>query len=176
MKFCSECGFSVEIRIPAGDNRERYICSGCDTIHYQNPRIITGTLPIFENKVLLCRRAIEPREGFWTLPAGFMENGESSEQGAVRETWEEAGANVELISLYTVINLPHINQLYLFYRAELSDLNFCAGPESIEVALFEEADIPWDLLAFSSVELTLKHYFNDLANDNFTQHSNVIVV
>lgn len=167
MKFCSQCGQAVKLEIPAGDNRERHVCSHCDTIHYQNPRIITGTLPILGNQVLLCRRAIEPRYGLWTLPAGFMENGETTEQGASRETWEEARAKVRIKGLYTLFNLPQINQVYFFYRAELTRPEFGAGPESLEVALFHEDEIPWDELAFPVVERTLKHYFSDRKNGLF---------
>ena len=167
MNYCSQCGTKVTLRIPAGDNRQRHICDHCDTIHYQNPRIITGTLPTFENKVLLCKRAIAPRHGFWTLPAGFMENGESTEDGAVRETLEEANARVHISELYTLFDLPHINQVYFFYRAELCDLNFSAGTESLEVALFNEKDIPWTALAFPVVTRTLEHYFNDRQSQHY---------
>lgn len=161
MKFCSNCGASVNLQIPTGDDRERHVCVDCDTIHYQNPRIIAGCLPTFGDQVLLCKRAIEPRYGKWTLPAGFMENGETTEQGALRESWEEARARIELYGLYTLFSLPEINQVYLLFRGELSDLDFEPGPESLEVALFHEKDIPWEELAFTVMEKTLRHYFND---------------
>ena len=162
MKYCSHCGETVNKRIPEGDDRLRYICDGCNTIHYQNPRIIVGVLPSADQQVLLCRRAIEPRKGFWTLPAGFMENGETTREGAVRETWEEAQAKVSDETLYRMFDLPYINQVYIFYRANLDQQQgFAAGIESLEVALFDEADIPWDELAFPVVADTLKEYFQD---------------
>lgn len=167
MKFCSQCGKDVAVAIPEGDNRERHVCNHCSTIHYQNPRIITGTLPVLDNRVLLCKRAIEPRLGLWTLPAGFMENGETTEQGAIRETWEEARANVKIDALYTLFNLPQINQVYFFYRGTLSDINFGPGPESLEVELFYEHEIPWQDLAFPVITETLKHYFADLKENAF---------
>ncbi len=170
MNFCSSCGASVTLQIPAGDNRERHVCGECDTIHYQNPRMITGTLPIYEDKVLLCKRAIEPRYGLWTLPAGFMENGERTEQGAIRESWEEAYANLSIDQLYTLFNLPHINQVYFFYKAQLLDTDFRSSSESLEVALFSEDEIPWDQLAFSVVTTTLKRYFSDRKQGSFGLH------
>ncbi|UAW97792.1 NUDIX hydrolase [Halopseudomonas nanhaiensis] len=161
MNYCSHCGESVEERVPDGDNRLRYVCGHCDTIHYQNPRIVAGCLAVHEQQVLLCRRAIEPRRGFWTLPAGFMENGETTEQAALRETWEEARARVRAQQLYMLFNLPHINQVYMFFRAELSDLDFAAGEESLEVRLFHEHEVPWNELAFPTIGKTLKQYFID---------------
>ena len=167
MKYCSECGSEVSFKIPDGDSRERHVCNSCGIIHYINPRIIAGTLPVHEDKVLLCRRAIEPRKGFWTLPAGFMENGETTTQAAARETLEEAEAEVNIHGLYTVFNLPHISQVYLFFRAELIDGIFGVGEESLETQLFDEADIPWDELAFPTIHRTLKLYFEDRKNDHF---------
>ncbi|MGQ9426339.1 NUDIX hydrolase [Gilvimarinus sp. F26214L] len=161
MKFCSSCGSQLEQRIPEGDDRERHVCASCDTIHYTNPRIITGCLPIHDGKVLLCKRAIEPRHGFWTLPAGFMENGETTQEGALRESWEEARARIDVHELYTLFNLPYINQVYMFYRGTLQDLDFSPGLESLEVDLFSEAQIPWGELAFPVVERTLRYYFQD---------------
>ncbi|AFU97913.1 Nudix hydrolase [Simiduia agarivorans SA1 = DSM 21679] len=161
--------------IPEGDNRHRHVCNTCNTIHYQNPRIITGTLPIHEDKVLLCKRAIEPRYGLWTLPAGFMENGETTEQGASRETWEEARANIALSGLYTLFNLPQINQVYFFYRGHLTDLDFGPGPESLEVALFEEHQIPWEQLAFPVITRTLQHYFSDRKHDHYPVRTEDII-
>ncbi|UVE16771.1 NUDIX hydrolase [Pseudomonas sp. LS44] len=161
MKFCSHCGGVLSQYIPPGDNRLRYVCGGCQTIHYQNPRIVAGCLPIWEDQVLLCRRAIEPRRGYWTLPAGFMENSETMQQAAARETLEEACARVRHLDLYTLFDLPHISQVYVFFRAELLDLDFCAGDESLEVRLFHEADIPWSELAFPTVGRTLECYFAD---------------
>lgn len=167
MKFCSTCGNTLERRVPEGDDRERFVCDACGTIHYQNPRVVTGCLAVHEDQVLLCRRAIQPRHGLWTLPAGFLENGETTIEGAIRETWEEAYANVEVEGLYTVFNLPHISQVYMFFRAQLRDLNFRAGPESLDVALFTEAQVPWDELAFPVVRNTLKHYFADRDRNHF---------
>lgn len=161
MKYCSNCGQSVNKRTPPGEDRLRYVCDSCQTIHYQNPCNIVGTIPVKGEKVLLCRRAIEPRKGFWTFPAGFMENGETTLEGAVRETWEEARAKIHQPSLYQLFDLPYINQVYFFYRGELTDEGFEAGPESLEVRLFSEEEIPWDEIAFKVVQQTLKHFFED---------------
>ncbi|PCH60464.1 MAG: NUDIX hydrolase [SAR86 cluster bacterium] len=169
MKFCSNCAGAITLRIPTGDDKPRHCCDHCQSIFYQNPKNIVGTLPIYQDKVLLCKRAIEPRLGKWTLPAGFMENGESALEGAIRETHEEAGANITIgaHSLYTLFNLPKINQLYIFFRAELSNVEFNPGEESLEVALFSEADIPWKELAFPVISSTLKYYFQDRKNKHF---------
>jgi ADP-ribose pyrophosphatase YjhB (NUDIX family) len=161
MKYCSQCGNKVIERIPAGDNRLRFVCDQCEHIHYQNPRIIAGCVPVYGDQVLLCKRAIEPRAGRWTLPAGFLENGEASSAGALRETREEANANAAIVSLYTLFSLPHISQVYMFFRADLLDLDFSAGEESLEVALFSEHEIPWDDLAFPVINKTLEHFFAD---------------
>ncbi|MBQ0714231.1 MAG: NUDIX hydrolase [Paraperlucidibaca sp.] len=170
MKFCSNCGSQVTQRIPEGDSRPRYICDDCNIVHYQNPNIIAGCLPVWGDKVLLCRRAIEPRYGFWTLPAGFMENGETVAEGAARETWEEAEADVRELTLYTVFNIPYINQVYMLHRAYLVDGKFGIGVESLECQLFDEADIPWDELAFPSVKRTLRYYFEDRQRGEFPLH------
>ncbi|MDZ5603489.1 NUDIX hydrolase [Pseudomonas sp. RP23018S] len=161
MKFCSACGNPVIQRIPEGDSRLRFVCPACQTIHYQNPNMVAGVLATWGSQVLLCRRAIEPRRDFWTLPAGFMENGETLEQAARRETDEEACARVGEASLYQLFDLPHINQVHVFFRAELSDLEFAIGTESLEVRLFEEHEIPWDRLAFRTVAKTLECYYRD---------------
>jgi ADP-ribose pyrophosphatase YjhB (NUDIX family) len=161
MKFCSDCGGSIELKIPSGDDRDRYVCIDCDTIHYVNPRIIVGCLPAHGEQVLLCRRAIEPRLGLWTLPAGFMENGETTRDGAARETWEEARARVSNLHLYRVFDVPHISQVYMFYRCSLDDGRFGVGPESSETALYHESEIPWEEIAFPVVRQTLKSYFDD---------------
>jgi ADP-ribose pyrophosphatase YjhB (NUDIX family) len=176
MKYCSQCGDVVSHRIPDGDNRARFVCESCDTIHYQNPKIVTGCLPFHEKRVLLCKRSIQPRQGFWTLPAGFLENGETTEQGALRETQEEANANAEIIELYTLFSLPHISQIYLFYRAELTDLDFYPGAETLETRLFEEHEIPWDNLAFPVITETLRHFFSDLPAERFPFRSQDIVI
>jgi ADP-ribose pyrophosphatase YjhB (NUDIX family) len=175
MNYCSNCGGDVETRVPEGDNRTRFVCAACGMIHYQNPRIVVGCIPAWTDQVLLCRRAIEPRRGLWTLPAGFMENGETCQQGALRETWEEGRARVRVGDLYTVFNLPHINQVYLLFRSQLLDQDFAPGEESLEVALFPEAEIPWDQLAFPVVLETLKLYFNDFAKGQFRQRCGDIV-
>ena len=167
MNYCSQCGEAVTHRIPDGDNRPRFVCEKCHTIHYQNPRVITGCLPFHEDRVLLCKRAIAPRKGLWTLPAGFLENGETTAQGACRETTEEANATVEAIELYTLFNLPHISQVYMFYLARLTDLDFYPGSESLETRMFAEHEIPWDDLAFPVVTETLRYYFVDRVAGSF---------
>ena len=161
MKFCSNCGQPVVSRIPAGDNRLRDVCDHCNTIHYVNPRNVVGTVPVWKDQVVLCKRAIEPRYGFWTLPAGFMENGETTPEAAARETLEEADAPVAIGDLYALFNIRHINQVYLMFRAELVDGVFGIGPESLECRLFTEAEIPWDELAFPTIARTLRYYFED---------------
>jgi ADP-ribose pyrophosphatase YjhB (NUDIX family) len=162
MKFCSHCGASsLEFRIPDGDTLPRYVCGSCGTIHYQNPKVVVGCLPVWNDQVLLCKRAIEPRLGLWTLPAGFLENGETILAGAERETAEEACARVDVGPLYTMISLPHINQIYVMFRARLLDLDFGAGHESLEVRLFDEDEIPWSELAFRTITRTLRNYFLD---------------
>jgi len=161
-------------RVPTGDNRERFVCEHCETVHYQNPRVVTGCLPVLGDRVLLCRRGIEPRAGFWTLPAGFLENGETTREGALRETLEEACARVSDACLYTVFSLPHISQIYMFYRAELLDTGFKAGDETLDVALFHETEVPWDDLAFPVVTRTLEHFFRDLPAREFPVRSEEI--
>lgn len=175
MKFCNQCGATVAQRIPAGDTRPRYVCAACDTIHYENPKIVAGCIPEWNNKVLLCRRAIEPRHGLWTLPAGFMENDETTIEAAARETLEEAQARVEISGLYALFNLPHINQVYVMFRAQLLDLDFAPGSESLEVALFDEEEIPWEELAFAVVRETLRLYYADRSRGAFGQYLGDIV-
>ncbi len=171
MNYCSQCGSALIHSIPEGDNRHRHSCPACGTIHYENPKLVVGCIPEWEDKILLCKRAIEPRHGFWTLPAGFMENGESTWEGAVRETLEEAGARVEILHLYSLINLPDINQVYLMFRARLLDLNFVAGEESLEVKLFNETEIPWNDLAFSTIRASLNRYFEDRRRGEYPLHT-----
>jgi ADP-ribose pyrophosphatase YjhB (NUDIX family) len=171
MKYCSACGERLQLRIPKGDNRERHCCPSCDTIHYINPKIIVGTIPCFEDKILLCKRAIEPRLGFWTLPAGFMEINETTHQGALRETWEEAHAKVELGPLFSMFDVVHAEQVHLFYRATLHTAEYSAGEESLDVRLFSEHNIPWDELAFTSVSKTLRLFFNDKQTGRYTLHT-----
>ncbi len=161
MKYCSNCSTPITVKVPDGDNRERHCCVSCGAIHYQNPKLVLGTLPVWGEQVLLCRRAIEPRYGFWTLPAGFMENGETTEEGASRETAEEAGARIQLGALYSIIDVPHVDQVHMFFHARLMDLEFDPGPESLEVRLFDETGIPWEQIAFRTVEQTLRWYFED---------------
>ena len=162
MKFCSTCGSDrIELRVPDGDSLPRHVCAACGTIHYQNPKVVVGCLPEWEDRVLLCRRAIEPRHGLWTVPAGFLENGETVVAGAARETLEEASARVEVLAPYTMISLPHISQVYLLFRARLLDLDFSPGAESLEVRLYDEHEIPWEELAFRTVARTLRNYFLD---------------
>lgn len=163
MKFCSECAQPVQYETPAGDNRERAVCTSCGTVHYTNPRIVAGTLPVYDDCILLCKRAIEPRKGFWTLPAGFMENGESLEQGAARETLEEAGIEVECGQLLSSISVPHISQVHIFFLTQMTSSKHAASTsESLEVKLFKFDEIPWDDIAFPTVKQTLAHYLSDL--------------
>ena len=161
MKFCPDCSEPLRFEIPSGDDRHRHVCMACGTVHYQNPKVIAGCLPVFGEEVLLCRRAIEPRLGFWTLPAGFMELGESVCEAARREAWEEAHVNVQLDAAYTLLSLPWLSQVYVFYRATMDVPEYGAGSESLEVRLFREEEIPWDTLAFETVRLTLKYFFSD---------------
>src|SRR5258708_296040 len=174
MNFCSACGARVERRVPPGDSLPRYVCTDCGVIHYENPKMVVGCIPEWESRILLCRRAIEPRHGLWTVPAGFMENGETTAEGAMRETLEEANAKVEIVGLYAMFNIPHINQVYMLFRARLLDLDFRAGAETLETKLFEEGEIPWDQIAFVTVRRTLKHYFADRRAGEFRFHIGTI--
>jgi len=179
MKFCSHCGSAVTRRVPPGDSLPRAVCDACGSIHYVNPKLVLGSIPVWEERgkesgqarLLLCRRAIEPRYGYWTLPAGFMENDESAGQAAERETLEEAGARIELLGAFSMISVPYVNQVHVFFRARLLDLQFKPGVESLEVALFEEAKMPWKEIAFRTVGLTLKHWFADRARGAFGFHA-----
>lgn len=170
MNYCSHCGSAVELKIPSGDNLPRYVCVRCGQIHYQNPKIVTGCIPEWENKILLCKRAIEPRRGLWTLPAGFMENKETTSEAAVRETWEEANARVQTIGLYALFNIPHISQVYIIFRAQLLEAQYGPGAESLEVELFEQHEIPWDHIAFPVIRETLVRYFKDRSAGRFDVH------
>lgn len=161
MNFCSHCGAAVGLRIPAGDTLPRYVCERCGTIHYQNPKIVAGCIAQWGDQVLLCKRAIEPRYGLWTLPAGFMENGETTLEAAARETWEEAQAKVEQLVLYGLFNLPHINQVYIMFRGQLVGGKAQPGAESLEIGLFREEEIPWEQIAFPVVLESLAQYFAD---------------
>lgn len=167
MNFCSKCGAEVIFKVPAEDNRPRHICIRCETIYYSNPKIVTGCIVEWEGKVLLCKRVIEPRYGLWTLPAGFMEVGETTVQAALRETQEEANATVDLLDLYLVINLPYVDQVYMIYRSRLAKMEFSPGSESLEVKLYKQEEIPWDSLAFPTIRETLQYYFRDKADGRF---------
>lgn len=170
IKHCRACGSPVRYLVPADDNRERATCTACGTIHYENPLNVVGTVPVWGDQVLLCRRNIEPRYGLWTLPAGFMELGETTAEGAVRETIEEAGARIELQELFTLINVVRVGQVHLFYRAKLLDTDFDPGPETIEARLFGEDEIPWEEIAFRTVKETLRRYFEDRRQGQFRIH------
>ncbi len=170
MNFCNQCGAPVARRIPDGDSLPRYVCDACNIVHYENPKILVGCIPEWEDRILLCKRAIEPRYGLWTLPAGFMENHETTQQGALRETLEEANARVEIGPLYALYNLPHANQVYLLFRARLLDLDFSAGSESLETRLFVEAEIPWEKIAFRTIQRTLTHYYEDRRRGSYGFH------
>lgn len=161
MKFCSDCGQPVTLRVPEGDHRPRHVCTGCGAVHYQNPKIVAGCVPEYEGRILLCRRAIEPRHGFWTIPAGFMENGETTQDAARRESVEEALAEVEVGSLLAVVHVLHADQVHVMFRARLPKPEFGAGVESLEVMLCDEKDIPWQDIAFRSVDYALRRYFED---------------
>ena len=170
IRFCPICGFSAEFRTPEGDSLPRHICSSCGHINYQNPRLVVGCVAEHEGRILLCKRAIEPRYGFWTLPAGFMENGETTAQGAVRETVEEAGADVEIDACFALYSIAHIHQVHLFYRGRLARPIYSAGIESLEVGLFEPENNPWDDLSFRSVKLCLERYLEDRQTGHFGFH------
>jgi len=161
MKFCSHCGAAVELRVPEGDHFARHVCGACGTIHYSNPRLVVGCVPEHDGSILLCRRAIEPRRGYWTVPAGFMENGETLQQAAARESQEEALAQVNVGSLLSVVHVLHAEQVHVFFRATLVVPGYGAGAESLEVALVKLADIPWADIAFPSTEFTLRRYLED---------------
>ncbi len=171
IQHCRVCGAPTQYRIPPDDNRDRAICSACGEIHYENPLNVVGTVPVWGEQVLLCRRNIEPRHGMWTLPAGFMELGESTAEGALRETIEEAGANVQMQELFSVLNVVRVGQVHFFYRARMLDTTLNPGPESIEARLFREDEIPWDQLAFRTVRQTLELFFEDRRRGQFGVHA-----
>ena len=174
MKFCSNCGARVAHKVPPGDSLPRYVCDACQTIHYQNPRMVVGCIVEWGTQILLCRRAIEPRYGLWTVPAGYMENGETMHQGAMRETLEEATARVDIGPLYAMYNIPHINQVYILFRARLLDPDVKAGAETLEVRLVGEDEIPWDQIAFATVRNTLTHYYSDRRAGEYKFHMGTI--
>ena len=170
IKHCKTCSGAVRYEVPPDDNRERAVCTVCHTVHYENPLNVVGTVPAWGDQVLLCRRNIEPRYGRWTLPAGFMELGETTAEGALRETVEEAGAHIELEGLYTVLNVVRVGQVHLYYRARLLDTDFDPGPETIEARLFREDEIDWEELAFRTVRKTLECWFADHRSGEFGVH------
>ncbi len=175
MNYCSVCGEKVSLVVPEGDNRHRHVCTVCETIHYENPKIVTGCIAEWRDKILLCKRAIEPRHGLWTLPAGFMENEETNLQGAARETAEEANANVENMKLFCVFSIAHINQVYTMYRGDLAEGLASPGIESLEVALMTEDEIPWQNMAFQVISETLKLYYKDKKKGEFVTHYGDII-
>ncbi|MFN0185883.1 MAG: NUDIX hydrolase [Aquabacterium sp.] len=170
IKHCRACGHPVHYQVPADDNRDRAVCKSCGTIHYENPLNVVGTVPVWGDQVLLCRRAIEPRHGKWTLPAGFMELGETIAEGAQRETVEEAGARIELEGLFTLLNVVRVGQVHLFYRARMLDTSLDPGPETLEARLFREDEVPWEEIAFRTVAQTLRCYFDDRRRGRFELH------
>lgn len=172
IKHCRDCGHAVDYRLPDdGDTHQRAVCTACDTVHYENPLNVVGTVPYLGARVLLCLRNIEPRRGKWTLPAGFMELGETTAQGAARETDEEAGAHFEIEGLFSVLSVPRVGQVHLFYRARLLNDRFDPGPETIETRLFTEDEIPWDEIAFRTVRETLLRYFDDRRRGAYSVHT-----
>jgi len=175
VNYCSACGEKVSLVVPEGDNRQRFVCGSCEMIHYENPKIVTGCIAEWQDKILLCKRAIEPRHGLWTLPAGFMENAETNLQGAARETAEEANAKVDNMKLFCVFSIAHINQVYTMYRGDLVEGLASPGSESLEVELVTEEEVPWQNIAFQVISETLKLYYQDKKKDNFVMHYGDII-
>ena len=172
IKHCKNCGPAVVDRIPDdGDTKERAVCPNCAGVHYENPLNVVGTVPYFGDKILLCKRNIEPRWGKWTLPAGFMELGETLAQGAARETDEEAGAKFEMEGLFSILNVPRVGQVHMFYLAKLTSDVFAPGVETIEAKLFTEAEVPWEEISFRTVKETLQRYFADRNSGALASHS-----
>jgi ADP-ribose/FAD diphosphatase len=174
MKFCSNCGSPVELRVPPGEDRERYVCGNCGAIHYQNPRMVVGCIVEQAGQIMLCKRAIEPRHGFWTVPAGFLELGESTVRGAMRETLEEAGAHVAVIAPYAHFDIPYIGQAYIFYRARMQSPEYSAGSESLEVEFVDPSAIPWDQLAFAAVRFALELWVDDAKTGHYRMHHGIV--
>lgn len=174
LKYCSHCGSDIVLKIPEGDNRERAVCSNCGFIFYDNPKIVVGCILEWKNKILMCKRATEPRSDYWTLPAGFLENNETTEEGALRETFEEAGAKAEQLKPFLLCNLPRISQIYMIFHGNLVDGKFSPGLESSEVKLFSKNEIPWDEIAFLVITRTIKLYYQDLKNDTMKMHFETI--
>ena len=170
IKHCRACGTAVAYLIPPDDNRERAVCPACGLVHYENPLNVVGTVPMWGAQVLLCKRAIEPRHGFWTLPAGFLELGETSAEGALRETIEEAGAQIELGPLFSVLDVARVGQVHLFYLATMTSNALDPGSETLEAQLFREDEVPWDQIAFRTVRETLRYFFDDRRRGQFGVH------
>ncbi len=168
IKFCTACGSPTQLRVPLDDDHKRAVCTQCEQVHYTNPKVVVGCIPEWDGKILLCKRNIEPRKGFWTLPAGYLENGESVQDGAIRETREETRAEAKIIEPYRMFNIVMVNQIYLMFRAKLLSDQFGPTTESIEVRLFDEEEIPWDDIAFKSIYQTMRHYYQDRKNKHFT--------
>jgi len=166
-KFCNQCGSPLSYRIPPGDDRSRYVCDECGSVHYENPKVVVGCIPIWEEKVLLCRRAIEPGHGKWTLPAGYLENGETAEEGAVRETWQEAGAQVEIVQPYALFSLTFADHIYFMFHARMLSPHVAPGQESLSAKLFDASEIPWAEIAFSVIRETLERFLEDRSRGRF---------
>jgi ADP-ribose pyrophosphatase YjhB (NUDIX family) len=176
VRFCLECGAGeVRRRIPDGDTHTRDVCDACGYVHYVNPKIIAGSIPVWEGRILMCKRAIEPRRGFWTLPAGFLELGETMSEGARREALEEANARVEIGDLYALYSVPHISQVYALFSGSLLDVDFSPGSESSQVVLYREEDVPWGEIAFPAIRKTLELYFEDRRRGRFRTHAGDII-
>lgn len=174
INFCTQCGGKVSSIIPADEDRLRGVCESCGFIHYENPKMVVGCIPVWKDEILLVRRAIEPRLGLWTLPAGYLENGETVADGARRETLEEAGAHHGELIPYGLYNLPRLSQIYMIFRTELLNVDFRGGAESLEVKLFTEAEIPWDEMAFKVIRVCLEHFFADRRRGRFPFHTDDI--
>ena len=175
MNFCSHCGSSeIEQKIPDGDNRLRHCCPNCGAIFYENPKIVAGCIAHWQEKILMCKRAIEPRLGTWTLPAGFMENHETIQEAAARETFEEATARASNLELFAIYNLTHISQVYILFRGEIADGKASSGIESLQTEFVDEKDIPWSDLSFPIIKETLELYFSDRKNGKFSLHTGEI--
>jgi ADP-ribose pyrophosphatase YjhB (NUDIX family) len=175
MNFCSNCGFTIQYSTIEGEHIPRHHCTSCGIVHYVNPKIIVGCLPIWEDKIMLCKRGIEPQLGLWNIPGGFMENDESVEEGAAREMLEETCAGVTLLGLHTVFNVVPVNQVHLHFLAALNDLNYALTPESTDIQLFTEGDIPWDEIAFASSKFAIKKYFQDRKNNTRNIHTGKLI-
>jgi len=175
LNFCSKCGARLALRVPPGDSLPRHVCDSCGAIHYRNPLVVVGTIPEWEDRILLCKRAIEPRYGLWTLPAGFMELGETTAQAALRETMEEAKARVELGEVFSLLSVPHVDQVHIFYRARLLDRDYGAGEETLELALLRESEIPWKDIAFPTITTTLRHFYADRKSGAMGFHTGEIL-